>query len=327
MKNAVLSHGLGKNGFSVGENMILTVCLSPCIDVSVELDKLKTGHTNVVKSKNLTFAGKALNTAIGIARLGGEPYATGFMYNENGNFFERALDKEGVPCTFVWNKGRVRENYKLIAGHVVTEINDVGEELGEHKTDELLSVVSPLSSRASVCVVSGGLPKGVSADYYESLFRAMDQNTIKIADAEGERLTAALRVGVDLVKPNLEELERTLGKEFEDEKAMLDGCKRLIQMGAKRVLLSLGERGAIITDGKISYRCQCPIVSVVSTVGAGDAMIAAAAIELEKGSSLDAILRASVAAGTATVVNEHAISFQKEKYDEIYERLTVSKIK
>ena len=80
--------------------MILTVCMSPCTDITIELDSLNIGKTNIVKSKNMTFGGKGLNVAIGISRLGGEPYATGLMYNENGYMFERELELgrcRGVP--------------------------------------------------------------------------------------------------------------------------------------------------------------------------------------------------------------------------------------
>ena len=74
--------------------MILTVCMSPSVDVTIELDSLNIGKVNVVKSKTLSFTGKALNVAIGVSRLGGEAYATGFMYNENGAMFER--DRKSV---------------------------------------------------------------------------------------------------------------------------------------------------------------------------------------------------------------------------------------
>ena len=202
--------------------MILTVCLSPCTDITIELDSLNIGKTNIVKSKTLSFTGKALNVAIGVARLGGEPYATGLMYNENGYMFENALDKEGVPFTFVWNKGRVRENYKFIDNKsMLTEVNDVGEEVSEGKTTELVNMVQMLSSRSNVTVISGGLPRGVSADYYESLFRCVDSKTLKIVDAEGARLFAALKAGVDLAKPNLDELQNTLGREIVDKEDML----------------------------------------------------------------------------------------------------------
>ena len=108
--------------------MILTVCMSPCTDVTIELDTFNTGKMNIIKSKKLSFTGKALNVAIGVSRLGGEAYTTGLMYNENGYMFENELDKEGVAFSFVWNKGRVRENYKFIDSRsMLTEVNDVGE--------------------------------------------------------------------------------------------------------------------------------------------------------------------------------------------------------
>ncbi|MBR2441892.1 MAG: hypothetical protein IKB20_02340, partial [Clostridia bacterium] len=94
--------------------MILTVCMSPSTDVTIELDSLNVGKTNIVKSKRLSFRGKALNVAVGVARLGEEAYTTGLMYKENGFVFENVLYKEGVKYSFVWNKGRVREKYKFI---------------------------------------------------------------------------------------------------------------------------------------------------------------------------------------------------------------------
>lgn len=307
--------------------MILTVCLSPSTDVTVELDSLSVGKTNVVKSKTLSFTGKALNVAIGVARLGGSPYATGLMYNENGYMFENALDKEGVPFTFVWNKGRVRENYKFIdKKSMLTEVNDVGEAVGEEKTRELLGVLAPLSARSAVTVISGGLPKGVSADYYESLFKTVDKNSIRIADTSGEKLLAALRAEVDLIKPNLDEMQSTLGREFADKDDLLAGCKELLDKGAKNVLVSLGKKGAIITNGSRHFYCKSMNVAVNSTVGAGDGMVAAVAMQMEQGAPLDEILRAGVAAGTATVTTVGQISFTKEKYEEVYKSLTVKEI-
>lgn len=280
---------------------------------------------NVVKSKTLSFTGKALNVAIGVARLGGEAYATGFMYNDNGMMFERALDKEGVPFSFVWNSGRVRENYKCIDKHsMLTEINDVGEQVGDEKLYELLQAIRNLSSRAEVTVISGSLPRGVDPTYYRELFRAVDPRSLRIVDAEGARLFAALEAGIDLVKPNLEELEFTLGRQIKDKDDMLAGCRELLERGAKAVLLSLGKDGAVITDGTQNYYCKSINVAVNSTVGAGDGMVAAAATALKQGAPLKDILRAGVAAGTATVTTFGTISFTKSKYEEILAGLSVT---
>ncbi len=307
--------------------MILTVCMSPSTDVTIELDSLNVGKTNVVKSKTLSFTGKALNVAMGVARLGQEVYTTGLMYNENGYMFENALDKEGIPFTFVWNKGRVRENYKFIDSRsMLTEINDVGEEVGKEKTEEVLNMVRMLSARSGVTVLSGGLPRGVEDSYYARLVKAVDENSLKIVDATGQRMFAALNEGVDLVKPNLEELEDALGRNIASKEDMLAGCRELLDRGAKRVLLSLGKQGAVITDGRESYYCKSLNVAVNSTVGAGDGMVAAAAIQLEKGAPLQEILRAGVAAGTATVMTTGRLSFTKEKYNEVLTNLHVSQL-
>ena len=305
--------------------MILTVCMSPSVDVTIELDSLNIGKVNVVKNKTLSFTGKAINVAIGVARLGAQAYATGFMYNENGAMFERALDKEGVGFSFVWNSGRVRENYKCIdQKSMLTEINDVGGQVGNEKLVELLQMIRNFSSRSDVTVISGGLPRGVDAGYYRELFRAVDPKSLKIADAEGAKLFAALEAGIDLVKPNLEELEETLGREFRAKEDILSGCREFLDRGAKIVLLSLGKDGAIITNGTKNYYCKSINVAVNSTVGAGDGMVAAAANMLQQGAPLQEILRAGVAAGTATVTTFGTVSFTKNKYDEIFSGLEVT---
>lgn len=307
--------------------MILTVCMSPCTDITIELDSLNVGKMNVVKSKTLSFGGKALNVAIGVKRLGGEAYTTGLMYNENGYMFENALDKEGVPFTFVWNKGRVRENYKFIDNRsMLTEVNDVGEEVPKEKTEEVLGMVRMLSARSSVTVLSGGLPRGVNADFYGRLVKATDPKSLKIVDAAGERLFSAIGQGVDLVKPNLDELENTLGRHIASKEDLLESCNELLSRGAKRVLVSLGKQGAVITDGLRSYYCKSMNVAVNSTVGAGDGMVAAAALKLEEDAPLSEILRAGVAAGTATVMTTGQVSFTAEKYNEVLANLHVSEL-
>ncbi len=223
-----------------GLKMILTVCMSPCTDITIELDALNVGMTNVIKNKSVTYAGKALNVAVGIARLGGQPYTTGIMYNENGYMFEHALEHEGVPFRFIWNKGRVRENYKFIDHRsMLTEVNDVGEEVSKDKTDEILSAVSELSQKSSITVLSGGLPRGVDDSYYGELVKSVAPGSLKIVDASGKRMLYAVEQGVDLVKPNLDELEHMLGKKFTCKEDMLSGCYELLDRGAKRVLLSL----------------------------------------------------------------------------------------
>ena len=93
--------------------MILTICPNPSIDCTIELDSLNVGMLNRIDSKVETYSGKALNVAMGIARLGEKSFATGFMFEDHGRLFEHVLDKEGVKHDFIYSKGRARVNYTV----------------------------------------------------------------------------------------------------------------------------------------------------------------------------------------------------------------------
>lgn len=307
--------------------MILTVGMSPCVDVTVRLNKFALGKTNVAGEKIVTYAGKANNVALGVSRLGGAAFVTGFMYNENGSLFEKALDKEGIPFSFIWNPGRVRENYKFIDGKgVLTEVNEEGREVAGEKLRDLLDFVRVQAAKSEAAVISGGAPKGTPASFYKDLVTAAKGAKIVAADTYGDRLKAALEAGVDLIKPNLDELSATLGGEFSARNEQLAGARALAKAGAKHVLLSLGGEGSILADGEETYYAEGVRVAVESTVGAGDAMLAAATKSLAEGLPLAEILRRAAAAGTASVTERNDPSFKKETYDKIYALTKVTKL-
>lgn len=307
--------------------MIMTVCLSPCIDINLEVESLNVGKSHKIISKRVFFTGKAINVAIGLARLRADSFATGFMYEENGHQFEQELHREGVTYKFVWNAGRVRENYKFIDHKsMLTEVDDISSEVSAQKQQELIKLVEQLAPSCEAVVICGGLTKGMTPDYYAKILSVIPKSVKKIVDTEGERLLESLKYNVDLVKPNVEELERTLQRSIKTQDEMLRACKQLISLGAKRVLLSLGKGGAIITDGNKHYFCKSMNVAMNSTVGAGDGMVAAATQALASGASLEEILRMGVAAGTAAVTTPDSISFIYDKYEEILSSLQVKEI-
>lgn len=307
--------------------MILVVGFNPCIDVNIEVDSLSVGMTHNIISKRTFFTGKAVNVAIGLSELGVNSFATGFMYEDNGRLFEQELHKEHVNYKFVWNKGRVAENYKFIdRKSMLTEVMDIAPEVSAEKQEELLSVVESLAQGSEAVVLVGDLAGGMEADFCKKILSVVPEKAKKIVDCDGERLKKSLEVGADLIKPNLDELQRTLNLKIKNKKDALAGCKQLIEMGAKKVLLSLGKQGAIITDGDKGLFCKSLNVAMNSTAGAGDAMVAAATRALVGGGDLGEILRCGVAAGTAAVTLPDSISFRKDKYEEILSALSVEEI-
>ena len=308
--------------------MILSVCPNPCVDCTIELDTLKLGGLNRIENKIITYSGKALNVAIGVSRLGGDSFATGFMFDDNGKMFVHALDDENVKNTFVWNKGSARTNYKIVDKRsMMTEINDKGENVTEENQAELVSLVGELSKSANVAVMSGSLPGGVADDYYLKLSSVIPEKTKLILDTSGNKMIAGLRRGAYLVKPNLEELREMTGDHYDSIDEMVTGCERLIEAGAENVMLSLGRKGAILTNGDEAYFCKSATVAVNSTVGAGDGMVAAAAVMIEQDAPYTEILRCAVAAGTASVTTPGTNLFYRDKFIEIYNKIQVERIR
>lgn len=308
--------------------MILSICPNPSIDCTIELDSLNVGMLNRIDNKVETYSGKALNVAIGVARLGGDSVASGFMFENHNALFQSALKKDDVKTDFVVCEGSTRVNYKIIDKKaMLTEINDKGERVAWAKQEELLKRVARLSKSAKIAVISGTLPQGVGDDFYGKLVSQIPKGVKIIIDAEKQNVISAIGGGeIFMVKPNLPELENFAGKRISSHEEMVTASKKYIELGVKYVLISLGANGAILTDGTNSYYCKSANVAVNSTVGAGDSMVAAVCVGLTENVSDEELLKRAVSAGTAAVTTSGTNLFYKDKYDEIYQKLKVEKI-
>ena len=308
--------------------MILSVCPNPSIDCTIELDSLNVGRLNRIDSKVETYSGKALNVAIGVARLGEQSFATGFMFDNHAKLFEHNLEREGVKYSFVNNQGSARVNYKIIDKRsMLTEINDRGETVSREKQLELVEMVKNLSLEADIAVVAGSVPKGVDACFYGELVKDIPDRVKVVIDAERANTLSAINSReIFLVKPNLAELEGFAETSLSTIPEMLKASHKYFDLGVKNVMISLGTEGAILTDGTSSYFCKSTSVAVNSTVGAGDCMVAATCVAVEKGLPMPEVLRQAVAAGTAAVTTSGTNLFYKDKYKEIYSKVYAEKI-
>ncbi|MBR5192540.1 MAG: 1-phosphofructokinase family hexose kinase [Clostridia bacterium] len=302
--------------------MILSICPNPSIDCTLELDSLNVGMLNRVQSKIETYSGKALNVAKGVSRLGEQSFVTGFMFTTHAKLFENSLEKDGVNYKFIYNEGSARTNYKIIdKKSMLTEINDKGGFVSREKQLELINYVKSISSNVNVAVMSGSLPVGVDPEFYNEVMSIFPNSVKKIVDTEAVNLEHALKTELFMVKPNLRELESFVGSTLYTKNDIIKACYKLLSKGVKYVLVSLGADGAVLTDGTYSYYCKSASVAVNSTVGAGDCMVAAACVELMKGSSMEEMLKSCVAAGTAAITTSGTNLFEKAKYDEIYSKI------
>lgn len=309
--------------------MILSVCPNPCIDYTLYVDNFGAGKLNRVNKKIESLGGKGINVARAVRRLGYESYCTGFMYEDGAKKYFDMLDAEGVPYIFAMCGGAVRINNKIISlpDMSLTEINERGAPVEYQKQFELIESVRRLSVNATVAVLSGSVPPNIDSDFYFKTASALSKSCKLVIDCEGELMLQALKLRPALVKPNLRELESVWGGKIEGFDELLKACDFLLKKGAQRVLVSMGREGAVIYDGKEGYFGAAPKVEAKSTVGAGDCMVAAAAISLSMGYCQEATLKSAIAAGTAAVLGEGTGLLTKDNYDKIFPLVETKKIK
>lgn len=308
--------------------MILSVCPNPSIDCTIELDNLSVGKLNRIDNKVETYSGKALNVAIGIARLNEKCLATGFMFDNHKHTFETNLKNEGVDFDFVCQPGSARVNYKIIDKKaMLTEINDRGENVSLEKQAELIALIKKYAKDSQTVVISGSLPKGVEPEFYGEMVKAAKSNAKIIIDTERKNMLSALSSGsIFMVKPNLTELEAFSGMTIRSYQDAIKASYKYLDKGAENVLVSMGADGALFTNGQESYYCKSENVAVNSTVGAGDSMISAVCVALKRKVDNPELIKMAVAAGTAAVTTSGTNLFYYDKYKEIYDKISTTKL-
>jgi 1-phosphofructokinase family hexose kinase len=203
--------------------------------------------------------------------------AAGFLGKKNPDLFEELFAVRGVRDEFIRIDGETRIGIKIVARATreTTDINFPGLAPSEAALAALEETLRSLANPGSWFVLGGRLPDSVSPAYYENLLRMLKREGANIAvDTSGEALRLAIECGVDAVKPNHHELAEILGRELPDFASRADAAIRLQRERVPHVILSLGAEGALFVSPDGAFIAAPPPVEVVSTVGAGDSLLA-----------------------------------------------------
>lgn len=284
--------------------MIITVTMNPAIDKTVEIAKLLPGGLNRIKAVELDAGGKGINVSKTIRELGGESIATGFLGGSAGKTIEEVLDRQGIRHDFVWIEGETRTNTKIAEedGNV-TELNEPGPEIDEEKIEKLIDKLKRYADAGSLFIFSGSIPKGVDRQIYAHMIRMVHERGAEVLlDADGELFRNGLLERPEMVKPNRVELEEYAGLDHKASgEELMELAKELQEKGVRSVAVSMGEEGALFVLE--DYRAVSPAlpVKVHSTVGAGDAMVAALAYAWEQKMDHEKTVRLCMAASAGAV--------------------------
>ena len=308
--------------------MIVTVTMNPAIDKTVEIDTLCPGGLNRIQRVEYDAGGKGINVSKTIKELGGESIAVGFLGGNSGRTIENVLNQKGIRNDFVWVDQETRTNTKVFEkSGELTELNEPGPVISPEQSQELLDKISAYASEGTLVILAGSIPSGVDSDIYAQIIQMVHEKGGKVLlDADGKLFREALEAVPDIIKPNRVELEEYMGIDYRaSEKELLDAAEKFLESGIETIAVSMGKSGAMfVRDG---YQVKCPALSVKahSTVGAGDAMVAALAYAWDQklGSEDTVKLCMAASAGAVTTVGTKPPS--REVVDELINRVVIQR--
>lgn len=299
--------------------MVYTVTFNPAIDYVVHTGEMKLGATNRSEKEEMYFGGKGINVSIVLRELGIGSKALGFTAGFTGEAIEKGLSEMGIDADFVRLKsGNSRINVKIKSTEE-TELNGQGPDIDEAAINALFAKLNKLSD-GDTLILAGSIPSSLPSDIYEKILERLSGRNIKtVVDATKDLLLNVLKYKPFLVKPNNHELGEMFGAELKTDEEIEKYARKLQEMGAVNVLISMAGDGAMLIDeyGKM-HRCGVCRGTVRNSVGAGDSMVAGFTAGSLKG-DYEYALKLGTAAGGATAFSDGLA--EKAKIDELLKTL------
>lgn len=284
--------------------MVYTVTFNPAIDYVVQADDITVGSVNRTRGEKIYFGGKGINVSMVLAELGVKSKALGFVAGFTGEAIEKGIAESGVDADFVHlERGFSRINVK-IKSECETELNGQGPAIDDKALSELFAKLDAISDGDTI-VLAGSIPGSMPADIYERILERLQGRKVKaVVDATKDLLLNVLKYKPYLIKPNNHELGEMFGVTLKTTDEIAEYAKKLKDMGAQNVLISMAGDGALLIDenGR-THICGVCRGTVKNSVGAGDSMVAGF-IAGSSGGDYEYALKLGTAAGGATAFSD-----------------------
>jgi 1-phosphofructokinase/tagatose 6-phosphate kinase len=295
--------------------MIITVTLNAAIDKTLAVPNFRLGRRHRAVEQTAMAGGKGVNVARALKTLGQPVIATGVAGGPTGTRIIEQLTEEAILNDFVRIHDESRTSTAVVdpTTATYTEINEWGPHVEAEELTMLLEKISYLARGADMVVFSGTLPRGVEDSFYADAIRELNRRHVRaVLDSEGTPLRLGVEAEPFLVTPNQREAEGLVGQEFRDDEDYLMAVERIVEMGARNVLITSETRSfALFREERkrVRLRAIAPQVEPVSGVGAGDVLLAAFLAARMADRPLEEALRVAVAAGAASTLEVGAGRF------------------
>ena len=308
--------------------MITTICLNPSFDKAVKLESLKLGGVNRCWELREDMGGKGINVAVVAKRLGLDVQCIGTMGKNGADRLSYMMGQENLKHHFLQIPGRVRTNLKLVIKDEkgITELNEAGDEISPECLKEFFQLAREKTMDSDMVVLTGSLPPGCPEGTYRDLIKSLDGKKC-ILDTEGKELELASKAAHPfLIKPNIHEMERTLGLELRTMRSIRDAALLFIRLGVEHAVVTMGSMGAMYVDKERTLYAPALRVATRSHVGAGDAMLGGMLLGYEKEREMSRAFRYGVAAGAASVMTEGTQLIRPEDFYALLDQVRVQEV-
>lgn len=300
--------------------MIYTVTFNPSLDYIVSVEDFRLGVTNRTSSEMILPGGKGINVSTVLRNLGIESTALGFTAGFTGMEICREVEALGVKSDFISiGQGISRINLKLksIDG---TEINGSGPRISAEKVQILMEKLDKLGSE-DVLVLAGSIPSSMPDDMYRKIMARLNGRGVQVVvDATKDLLLNVLEYHPFLIKPNNHELGEIFQVELKTREEVVPYGRRLQEMGAQNVLISMAGEGAVLIagDGQV-FQTPAPRGKLINGVGAGDSMVAGFLAGWMEQQDYRHAFYMGVAAGSASAFSEYLAT--RKEMEQLYQTL------
>ena len=297
--------------------MIYTVTFNPSLDYIVSIQDFELGKTNRTTQEQMLAGGKGINVSTVLKNLGIDNVALGFVAGFTGKEIERMAKESGIICDFITlEEGCSRINVKM-KDFDGTEVNGMGPVIHEDAVEQLKKQLRELK-QGDTLVLAGSIPSCMSDSIYRDIMSELKDKGINfVVDATKDLLMNVLEFHPFLIKPNNHELGEIFGVELTTRESVVPYAKKLQEMGARNVLVSMAGQGAVLLDEKENvYMLPAPKGTLINAVGAGDSMVAGFIAGWTKTQDSYHAFKMGVSAGSASAFSE--ILATKEDVERVY---------
>ncbi len=283
--------------------MIVTLTPNPSIDRAIAIPALERGQVIRATSSRIDPGGKGVNVSRAVVAQGGRSLAVLPSGGPEGHLMEELLAEAKVPFRTTPVAGSLRMNVSVLEPDgTTTKLNEPGPTLTDADVEALLRATLEAGEPGGWVVGCGSLPPGAPTDLYAVLVGRARALGLRVAiDSSGAPMVPAVAARPHLIKPNHEELEELIGASLPTLADVREAARALVAEGVDHVAVSLGRDGALLVTADEVIHASATITNPLSTVAAGDCMLAGLLHTLSTGSSAAEALAAAVTWGAAAV--------------------------